>query len=213
MNCEKPFDGSGGELAHSWSAGDIHFDEDENYKKDGTGIDLLKVAVHEVGHVLGLLHNGRQTSIMFPIYVSPQANEDFELVREDREAVQQIYGVCKGLFDVVFDWVRRIQEPWSNRPKYIFNTYFFRNKRYWMYENGFNRTRYGDPLLIEHQWTGLPSHLDGFTQVILGSGYEFNIDTYFFKGIYACMCVSVHKSIITTCNDKKKLQDFKSKNT
>ena len=47
MNCDKPFDGHGGELAHSWTAGDVHFDEDENYKRDdptGTGINLLKVA-------------------------------------------------------------------------------------------------------------------------------------------------------------------------
>lgn len=46
MNCDKPFDGSGGELAHSWTGGDIHFDEDENYRRDdpsGSGINLLKV--------------------------------------------------------------------------------------------------------------------------------------------------------------------------
>jgi len=46
MNCDKPFDGHGGELAHSWTGGDVHFDEDENYKKDdptGAGINLLKV--------------------------------------------------------------------------------------------------------------------------------------------------------------------------
>jgi len=49
MNCDKPFDGHGGELAHSWTAGDIHFDEDENYKRDdptGSGINLLKVGLH-----------------------------------------------------------------------------------------------------------------------------------------------------------------------
>jgi len=48
MNCDKPFDGHGGELAHSWTAGDVHFDEDENYKRDdptGTGINLLKVSL------------------------------------------------------------------------------------------------------------------------------------------------------------------------
>jgi len=52
MNCDKPFDGHGGELAHSWTAGDVHFDEDENYKRDdptGTGINLLKVGLHSVG--------------------------------------------------------------------------------------------------------------------------------------------------------------------
>ena len=49
MNCDKPFDGHGGELAHSWTGGDVHFDEDENYKRDdptGTGINLLKVGLH-----------------------------------------------------------------------------------------------------------------------------------------------------------------------
>ena len=47
MNCDKPFDGNGGELAHSWTGGDIHFDEDENFKREDptrTGINLLKVA-------------------------------------------------------------------------------------------------------------------------------------------------------------------------
>jgi len=47
MNCDKPFDGNGGELAHSWTGGDIHFDEDENYRRDdpsGSGINLLKVS-------------------------------------------------------------------------------------------------------------------------------------------------------------------------
>ena len=114
MNCDKPFDGLGGELAHSWAAGDIHFDDDEDYRSDqqlvdsgwtaavvasnGTddaGISLQKLAVHEVGHVLGLLHNDIQHSIMYPIYVTPSSPGDFELVREDRQAVQQIYGVCK----------------------------------------------------------------------------------------------------------------------
>jgi len=45
--------------------------------------------------VLGLLHNDIAHSIMYPIYVTPASPGDFELVREDRQAVQQIYGVCK----------------------------------------------------------------------------------------------------------------------
>ena len=39
MNCDKPFDGLGGELAHSWAAGDIHFDDDEDYRSDQQLVD------------------------------------------------------------------------------------------------------------------------------------------------------------------------------
>jgi len=56
---------------------------------------MLQVAVHEIGHVLGLLHNDRDHSIMYPIYINPNMYEDFELARDDRTAVQNIYGVCK----------------------------------------------------------------------------------------------------------------------
>jgi matrix metalloproteinase-21 len=186
MNCDKPFDGHGGELAHSWTGGDIHFDEDENYKRDdptGTGINLLKVAVHEIGHVLGLLHSDRGESIMYPIYVNPEMYDDFELCRDDRKAVQDIYGVCKGRFDVVFDWLRKVRATdGSGATRYIFNTYFFRGRRYWMYENRFNRTRFGDPLYIEREWTGLPGVIDAYVQIISPAAGAYKIDTYFFSG-------------------------------
>lgn len=185
-NCAKSFDGSGGELAHSSSDGEIHFDDDENYREDGSGINLLKVAVHEVGHVLGLLHNDRRHSIMYPIYSSTQTNDGVELVREDREAVQQIYGVCKGAFDIVFDWLRTSLDRHTNRPKYIYNTYFFRSNTYWMYENRLNRTRYGDPLHIDAEWSGLPSNLDGYVQTVMNIGSSIDIQTYFFKGERRC---------------------------
>ena len=51
-----------------------------------------------------------------------------------------------------------------------------------MYENKYNRTRYGDPLYIEKEWHGLPGKLDAFAQVISKVGTEYNVDTYFFKG-------------------------------
>ncbi|CAB4011318.1 macrophage metalloelastase isoform X2 [Paramuricea clavata] len=56
-----PFDGRYGVLAHAFipSDGRIHFDEDEDYSVNGDivngrpGIDLLFVAVHEIGHAIG----------------------------------------------------------------------------------------------------------------------------------------------------------------
>jgi len=52
-----------------------------------------------------------------------------------------------------------------------------------MYENRFNRTRYGDPLVIGDEWDGLPADVDAFTQVISSAGADYAIDTYFFKGL------------------------------
>ncbi|KAG5669082.1 hypothetical protein PVAND_016981 [Polypedilum vanderplanki] len=74
-----PFDGSGNILAHAFYpyeenafGGDIHFDNDENWKEGSLnlneGVDFLTVAFHEIGHSLGLAHSPVYSSIMFPYY-------------------------------------------------------------------------------------------------------------------------------------------------
>ncbi|XP_030057684.1 matrix metalloproteinase-21 [Microcaecilia unicolor] len=178
FGCSQVFDGEGQEIAHAWQHGDIHFDDDEQFTTTSThqGISLLKVAVHEIGHVLGLPHIYRSDSVMNPNY--SVVGNSVELDTQDRKAIQQLYGVCEGPFDTVFDWVRKERNQ-EGQLVARYNTYFFRKDWYWMYENHHNRTRYGDPLAISTGWPGLPSDgIDAFLHI-----WTWSRDAiYFFRG-------------------------------
>ncbi|CAK9139190.1 unnamed protein product [Ilex paraguariensis] len=64
-----PFDGRGGVLAHSWppTDGRFHYDADEVWSVGpvANAFDLETVALHEIGHLLGLGHSSVQDAIMF----------------------------------------------------------------------------------------------------------------------------------------------------
>ncbi|XP_029451624.1 matrix metalloproteinase-21-like [Rhinatrema bivittatum] len=175
LGCSQVFDGMGQEFAHAWLLGDIHFDDDEHFVplNSKEGISLLKVALHEIGHVLGLTHMNQMGSVMQPNYIP--GNTQVELDWIDRKAIQKIYGKCEGRFNTVFDWVRK--ESGGTVPH--FNTYFFRSSWYWRYENRNNRTRYGDPTQLSIGWHGIPeSDIDAFVHV-----WTWGKDhTLFFKG-------------------------------
>jgi hypothetical protein len=71
-----PFDGPGGVLAHTFFpappnpepiAGDMHFNDSESWHI-GTDIDVFSVALHELGHSLGLGHSDNPADVMYPYY-------------------------------------------------------------------------------------------------------------------------------------------------
>jgi hypothetical protein len=87
-----PFDGPGRVLAHTFYpsppnpepiAGDLHFDEDENWAARNE-LDFFSVALHELGHALGLAHADRPSAVMYPFYrrVSGLAPDDIAAIQE-----------------------------------------------------------------------------------------------------------------------------------
>lgn len=99
-NFSYPFDGPGNVLAHAFYpeemqslSGDIHFDYDENWKENSTnladGVDFFSVAVHELGHSLGLGHSTVYSSIMFPYY---KGAGSYALDFDDIFAMYELYG-------------------------------------------------------------------------------------------------------------------------
>ncbi|XP_073127545.1 metalloendoproteinase 3-MMP-like [Henckelia pumila] len=88
------FDGPGGTLAHAFAPtnGRFHYDADERWA-DGSvtgAIDLETVAIHEIGHLLGLGHSSVQGAIMYP---SIRAGETKNLHEDDIQGIRALYNV------------------------------------------------------------------------------------------------------------------------
>ena len=104
------FDGPGGIIAHasypkqrSPFKSFIHFDGDEQWTvSDGTSnkYSLLPVALHEVGHVLGLKHSSDRNSVMYEFY--NKKSSSIQLDDDDVNGIQRMYGTfnCFYLFQV-----------------------------------------------------------------------------------------------------------------
>ncbi|PRQ53928.1 putative envelysin [Rosa chinensis] len=89
------FDGPGGILAHAFypSDGRFHYDADETWSVGATpgAVDLESVALHEIGHLLGLGHSSVEGAIMAPA-ISPGVAR-ISLTGDDVQGIRALYNV------------------------------------------------------------------------------------------------------------------------
>ncbi|XP_023709269.2 matrix metalloproteinase-19-like isoform X1 [Cryptotermes secundus] len=149
--------------------GMVHFDDDEPWSsRRFSGQNLFLVAVHELGHALGLHHSDVKGSIMQPV-LTRGYEPGFMLHNDDITGLQLLYGKRKhhppdlcseSLFDAIFE-----------NPDGII--YVLKGQYYWkLSQDGFVNSY---PLLASHHWQGLPGDVDAACATSSGR-------TYFFKG-------------------------------
>jgi hypothetical protein len=93
-----PFDGIGNTLAHAFypppcggaHSGKFHFDDAETWAlaHGGGQFDTETVALHEIGHLLGLSHSTVTGSVMFPSY----GGQRRALTQDDIDGIHALYG-------------------------------------------------------------------------------------------------------------------------
>ncbi|MGH0147038.1 UNVERIFIED_CONTAM: hypothetical protein FKN15_060858 [Acipenser sinensis] len=108
------FDGITGELAHAFfpPTGEIHFDDSEywvlgnmhySWKKGVWLTDVVRVAAHEIGHALGLMHSLNPMAIM---HINATLTGKKDISQDEVWGLHRLYGCLDRLF-ICPTWARK----------------------------------------------------------------------------------------------------------
>ena len=174
----------------------MHFDASENWSpnKYGHGLDLYAVAVHEIGHALGLKHSQEAAAIMAPFYQT-YTGEKLHLNTDDIQALRRLYGYGDSLESN--EGLKTWKEPstWYSPPPDICNN--FHLDAITTFSNGTMVAFYGEyfytfgkhffdsksPQRIDEHWNEIEGDLDAVITDSDGDSYFFKVSFYeIFRG-------------------------------
>ena len=177
-------------IAHAYPpnsglGGDVHFDEDENWNfkgDDASGsMDFFSVALHEIGHALGLGHSDTREAVMYSLF----SKQLYQLHEDDKRRIQSMYGVRKikqrnpvrrTTRRTTIQTTKRRTKP-TYRPQYLDHRllpmkpkkcsiqfdaisfirgqiFIFKDQYMWFFSHG--STVSEEPYEIDNMWPGLP---------------------------------------------------------